>query len=174
MNRKGSKTVLALYPNQLGFGYALMENALTLKDYQIVVSRPMSNKYLLKRIRELIKFYEPEIVILEDIKTKRTIKSKRVQELMESILSYAVTNKIPFALYTREQIREVFLNFKAKSKFEIASTIAQNIPALKNRLGNKDRNSRIRRGNVKINQLQIHNIDYRRPTQLSNCISNLF
>lgn len=137
MNKKGSKTVLAFYPNQLGFGFCLMENALTLKDYQIVVSRPMSNSYLLKRIKKLIAFYEPEIVVLEDITTKKTRKSRRVQELMENIISYAVIQKITFALYSRQQIREVFLNFKAKSKFEIASTIAQNIPALKNRLGNK-------------------------------------
>jgi len=137
MNRKGSKMVLAFYPNQLGFGFSLMENALSLKDYQIVVSRPMSNKYLLKRIKELIAFYEPEIVVLEDIETKRARKSKRVKKLMQSVLNYAVTNKIPFAQYTRAQIREVFLNFKAKSKYEIASTIAQNIPILKNRLGNK-------------------------------------
>ena len=137
MNRKGSKTVLAFYPNQLGFGFALMENALTLTDYQIVVSRPMSNSYLLKRIKELIVFYEPEIVILEDIETKKSRKSKRVQKLMNLIISYAISHKVPLAFYSREQIREVFLNFKAKSKFEIASTIAQNIPVLKNRLGDK-------------------------------------
>jgi len=134
MNRKGNKMVLAFYPNHLGFGFALMENALSLKDYQIVVSRPMSNKYLLKRIKGLIAYYEPDIVVLENIETKGTRKSKRVQRLMKSILNYAVINKIPFAQYTRAQIREVFLNFNAKSKFEISSTIAQNIPALKSRL----------------------------------------
>ncbi|AUP79093.1 hypothetical protein [Flavivirga eckloniae] len=134
MDRKGTKTVLAFYPNQLGFGFAIMENALTPKDYRIVVSRPMSNKYLLKRMKELIAFYEPEIVLLEDIETKRTRKSVRVQKLITSIVYHAKTNNIPVAQYTRAQIREVFLNFNAKSKYQIASTIAQNIPALKNRL----------------------------------------
>ena len=137
MDRTGNKTVLALYPNQLGFGYALMENALTIKDYQIVVSRPMSNTYLLKRMKELIEFYEPEIVVLEDISSKPNRKSKRVQKLMKELIAYAIRNKITVAQYTRRQIREVFANFNAFSKYQIATTIAQNIPALKNRLGNK-------------------------------------
>lgn len=134
MNRKGTKTVLALYPNQLGFGFALMENALTPKDYRIVVSRPMSNKYLLKRIQELITFYEPEIVVLEDTSRLISRKSRRVQNLIQDIVRYAKEQNITVAQYSRSQIREVFGNFNAKSKYQIAATIAQNIPILKHRL----------------------------------------
>lgn len=137
MNRKGSKVVIAIYPNQLGFGFALMKNALTLLDYRVVVSRPMSNTYLLKRMKELIDFYEPEVVILENINHKHTRKSKRVQKLITMLLLYTQTKNMVIAQYTRTQIREVFANFKAKSKHQIASTIAQNIPALKGRLKDK-------------------------------------
>ncbi len=33
MNKETEKYVLAIYPNQLGFGFSVMSNAKTLKEY---------------------------------------------------------------------------------------------------------------------------------------------
>lgn len=123
--------VLVFYPNYLGFGFAFMQNALTLKDYQIVTSRPISNTKLIKRIRDYIDYYEPDIVVLEDYKGKQSRKSKRVEKLIRSISDYAKTKKIKTIFYAREQIKFVFSEFNAKTKYEISKVVSENIPELK-------------------------------------------
>lgn len=131
MNKSKEKFVLAIYPNALGFGFAFMENALTLKDYQIVTARPMSNNTLMSRICDYIDYYEPDIVVVEDYKGKQSKKSKRVTKLIISISEYAQSKNIKTVFYSREQIKFVFSEFNAKTKYEISKTITENIPELK-------------------------------------------
>jgi len=128
MARDKDKHVLAFYPNPLGFGFAFMENALIVKDSQIVVSRPMCNKKLMGRIREYIDYYKPDIVILEDYRGKQSRKSKRVEKLIDSIVLYAREKNIEISTYARADIRFVFSNFNARSKHEIAKAIENNVP----------------------------------------------
>jgi len=137
MSKAKEKFVLAIYPNALGFGFAFMENALTLKDYQIVTARPMSNASLMKRISDYIDYYEPDIVIVEDYKGKQSKKSKRVTKLIISISEYAQRKNIKTIFYSREQIKFVFSEFKAKTKYEISKSITENIPELKKLLKSK-------------------------------------
>jgi len=128
---KNDKFTLAFFPNAKGFGFAFMQNALTLKDYQIVTSRPISNSTLMNRIRDYIDYYEPDIVILEDYNYKQSYKSKRVKKLIDTISEYAKTRKIKIVFYSREQIKFVFSEFNAKTKYEISKVISENIPKLK-------------------------------------------
>lgn len=123
--------ILALYPNPQGFGYAVMENALTVKDYQVVTVRPISNSKILKRVSEYLEYFKPELVVLEDYQGKQSRKSKRVEKLIDQIVKEAKLKGIQVASYAREQIRYTFRQFDAKDKHEISEAIARNIPTLK-------------------------------------------
>ena len=134
MTNKEEKFVLSFFPNQLGFGFSFLSNAYTVKDSQIVTARPMSNKSLMSRIREYVDIYEPEVVVLEDYNGKQSRKSKRIIKLIDEITEYAKTKNIPVASYSREQIKFVFSQFNARSKWEIAKAITESIPKLASKL----------------------------------------
>jgi len=141
--KEKSKTpiVLAFYPSFRGFGYAVMEKALEVIDTQVVAIRPVSNSMALKRMKEIIEYYKPEIVVLEDYRGMGSRKSKRVQKLIDSITKYAEKKKLNLTTYSRANIRFVFSNFNAHTKHEIATVIAENIPLMKNRLMEKRKTS---------------------------------
>jgi hypothetical protein len=131
MSKNKDKFVLAIYPNALGFGFTFMENAITIKDYQIVTARPKSNASLMKRIIDYIEYYEPDVVVLEDYNGKQSRKSKRIKELIETVKKFTDSKGIKTTMYAREHIKFVFNGFKAKTKFEISRAITENIPELK-------------------------------------------
>lgn len=131
MSKNKDKFVLAIYPNALGFGFAFMENAITVKDYQIVTTRPKCNKILMKRIADYIDYYEPDIVVLEDYHGKQSRKSERVKKLIDIIKKLAYRKQIKTLIYSRSHIKMVFAGFKARTKYEISRAICENIPELK-------------------------------------------
>lgn len=131
MSQNKDKFVLAIFPNALGFGFAFMENAITVKDYQIVTTRPKSNTTLMKHIIDYIEYYEPDVVVLEDYNGKQSRKSKRIKKLIDTIKKFADSKDIKTTLYSRAHIKMVFSGFKAKTKYEISRAICENIPELK-------------------------------------------
>lgn len=123
--------VLGIYPNSYGFGFALMQGALTVIDKGMIKIKPACNTEAMSKIKELIEKYEPQRIILEDFESNRLGKSARVKQLIRSIQSYLKAKDIPVSLYSREQIRLVFDIWNAKTRYEIAEVIAHNIPKLK-------------------------------------------
>jgi len=123
--------ILAIYPNSYGFGFALMQGSLTVIDKGIVRITPMTNAESLVRLKELIKKYEPERVILEDFKGNSSFKCARVKQLIQSVIAFMKINKISYSEYSREQIRIVFDIWNAKTRYEIAEVIVRNIPKLR-------------------------------------------
>lgn len=124
--------VLAIFVHARGFSIAIMENALTvINAYNVVIHRyPIRNKDVMKRIKEKIDFYLPEIVILEDAKGYGSKKSKRVKKNITLIENYAQSINLSVRKYSRNDIRFVFNTFNAHSKYEIAKVIAENIKQL--------------------------------------------
>lgn len=133
------QVVLALFANGRGVGLAVMKDALTLIEAYTVTAKtkPICNDYLLKRIKEKLEYYEPEVVVLEAPDGYGSRKSKRVRKLIDSIQNYAKGQKLGVFQYSRNKIRFVFNAFDAHTKYEIASAIAENIPRLKEKLPEK-------------------------------------
>lgn len=123
--------VLGIYPNSYGFGFALMQGALTVIDKGMMKIKPACNTEAMGKIKELIAKYEPERIILEDFESNRSFKSPRIKQLIRSVQSYLKAKDIPASLYSREQIRLVFEIWNAKTRYQIAEVIARNIPKLK-------------------------------------------
>jgi hypothetical protein len=130
--KRKTNVVLSLFVYSRGVGVAVLEDALTvLNAYNMVVHKyPVSNKELLKKIKEKIDFYLPEVVVLEDAKGYGSRKSKRVEKLIKQIEDYAITRGLTVTKYSRNDIRFVFGSFNAHSKYEIAKVITENIKQL--------------------------------------------
>lgn len=114
---------IALYPNAKGFGYAVIEHPVLFLDYGIATIRPISNHTILKRVIQMIEFYKPTNIIVPDYKGKYSSKSYRVKKLINTLVDYATDQEVMCYCYSREQIREVFNQFGAVSKYEIAMKI---------------------------------------------------
>ena len=91
-----SGLTMALFPNALGFGFAIMEDALTVEIAQVIAvkPRPISNAKVFEKIREKIAYYEPDTIIIEDYQKSR--KSKRVSKLLKGISEFCKERNIDF------------------------------------------------------------------------------
>lgn len=114
---------IALYPNAKGFGYAVIEDPVLFLDEGVATIRPISNHAILKRVIQMIEFYRPTNIIVPDYKGKYSSKSYRVKKLINILVEYATDQQVTCYRYSREQIREVFHQFGAVSKYEIALKI---------------------------------------------------
>ena len=125
---------MALFPNALGFGFTIMKDALTVEIAQTVAvkPRPVSNAKAMKKIREKVAYYEPDTIVIEDYQKSK--KSKRVSKLLKEISEFCKERNIDFYTYSRKDIRFVFSNFNAHTKYEIAKAISKNVDSMKDRL----------------------------------------
>lgn len=132
--RTTNDLVLALYPNFRGFGYAFLESPREPRDCGIVTVSPISNAKCLKHIKKFIDYYRPNLIILQDCKGDMYWKGKRTKKLLASIVALCEKEQLSVYRYTREQVRLVFGEFKAKTKYEIARKIVEWLPQLENKM----------------------------------------
>lgn len=132
-----SHTVMAVYPNSIGFGYAVVGNDILKPiDCGVVRITPVDNVKSIERIRQLIEHHSVTMVVVPNPVGKYWNKVNRIRELIDGIDLLAITLGIRVFRYSREQIRFVFGHFKAKSKQEIAEKIVEGIPKYQFRLPN--------------------------------------
>jgi len=128
--KKDHVIVLSLYPNSRGLGYVCLESPQLLKESGVLTIRPIFNGKILERIIKFVNFFKPEIIVVKDYGLGHSRQSKRGVELVESIAKYAEEIKVPVYRYTRQQMRDVFEQFEATSKYEIAKKIVSWFPQL--------------------------------------------
>lgn len=126
--------VLALYPNAVGFGYAIVKSPREPLECGVAQVSPISNRKCMERIKKFIDYYEPMLIVVQDLHGKSSFKSRRVKSLVQSICNYAMEKHLRVARYSREQIRFVFAEFDAKSKYAIAQTICKWLPQFEYRM----------------------------------------
>jgi hypothetical protein len=129
-----NKNLIAIYPNTLGFGYVVLDDKGEILDYSMVSIRPVQNKKCLDRIHEMVLYYQPQILILEDY--KKSNKSERIRKLLKNICDYGQDSFRIFK-YSKEQIKNTFEVFGARNKYEISKKIAEAYPQLKTKLPDK-------------------------------------
>lgn len=126
--------MITIYPNTLGFGYVILNEKGEILDYGLTSIRPVQNDKCLTKIKEIVCYYQPHILILEDY--KNSIKSQRIKELIKRI-STCTNDDIKIFQYTREQVKDTFELFGARNKYEISKKISEAYPQLKTKLPNK-------------------------------------
>jgi len=128
--KKDTSLILSLYPNARGLGYASIEPPQKLLDSGIIDVRPVSDDQILARITKFVEFHRPTLIIVRDSNVKNVGATTRVQKLINSIADFAAKHTIPVHKYSRQQIRDVFEQYGATSKYEIAKRIIPWYPEL--------------------------------------------
>lgn len=132
-----SNVLYAVYPNARGFGFVYMENARKLIDFGTVRVNPISNKRIIEKIKRSLEYMRPSLVIVNDADGKYSRSGRRVRKLIASIETLASILKLTFVKYSRDQIRGVFNEFGAVTKYEISQIILTEFKELENRLPKK-------------------------------------
>ncbi len=81
-----------------------------------------------RKIQDLIEFYEPEVVIMEDYAEKRSRRCTRIQALLKNIAQLAEEKGITNYRVPRTEIRSFYSRFGARTKHERAKLIAEQFP----------------------------------------------
>jgi len=122
-SKKGS--ILALYPNRQGIAYALFDESKSLIEYGIGHIRPISNTKTLKRVKQYISYYKPNLVLIRNLNDMPNRKSKRIEKLITLICEEVKLQGLEVHSYTRTQIKMVFEQFEAYSKYQISKKIIE-------------------------------------------------
>jgi Holliday junction resolvasome RuvABC endonuclease subunit len=127
-----NQRVLAIDPYTQGFGFALLEGALL--DWGLKEAKGDKNSVCLKKITDLIEYYQPDVIVLENPTGEGSRRYLRVQELIQEIVKLASSKRIKSQSFSRSQIKKAFSTSGAFTKYQIANTIAEQFPELASRL----------------------------------------
>lgn len=123
--------VLAIFPSRIGFGFAVFRGPWVPLDWgqrRVRGTKRGKNKQSLAQVSEIIEWYRPDVIVLEDYAGEGSRRTKRIQELIQDIDALAAEKKIRTYSYSRALIRECFSEFGAWTKQEIAGAIAESLP----------------------------------------------
>lgn len=126
--------VLAIDPCTQGFGLAVLEGADQLIAYEIKEAKGDKNDVCLKKIADLMKYYQPDVVVLENPTGEGSRRSARVQKLIGETMKLASIKKIKTRRFSRSQIRRAFSSSEVLTKHQIASAIARQLPEIASKL----------------------------------------
>ncbi len=122
---------LSIYICTRGFSYAVMDNALTLIETNLISPKKFNGTKLLKKIKKVITSFGDVTLILEDHSSKSNRKGKRSKMINNKVYSWAKKRGIVVKTYSRDDVREVFSRWMAYTKYDIAQVLVKNIEGLK-------------------------------------------
>jgi hypothetical protein len=129
--RSPAELICAIYPSTRGFGYAVFEGPNSLVDWGVRAIRSrQKNLASLSKVRELLAFYRPDVLVLEDYQGRGS-RAKRIQTLINLMTAHATEERITTASYCRSDVRS---SFGLTTKREIAEDIVREFPELEPRL----------------------------------------
>ena len=101
---------LSVHLNTRGFAFVLFESPLAPFDWgtpEIRGSR--KHERCLKKITAIIDQYVPEALVLQDMSEQGTRRAQRIVNLNAAITALAKSHELPVFVYSREIVRETFL-----------------------------------------------------------------
>jgi hypothetical protein len=134
--RSSAKLVFAAFPSTRGFGYAVFDGPKSLVDWGVKSVRSrQKNLESLRKIRELLAFYRPDVLVLEDYDGLGSRRAKRIQTLINLMTAHAADERIAIASFSRSEVRACFSSTgSTRNKRRIAESIARKFPELGPRL----------------------------------------
>lgn len=116
--------VMAVFPSTRGFGFTVFEGPLRPVDWGVKIVSDDKNSRSLEKVEKLVELYKPDVIVVEDYKGEGSRRAKRIEELVNDIVSLAKEYDIAVECYSRANIRSFFSRYGAVNKYEIAKTIA--------------------------------------------------
>jgi len=126
--------ILAIHPTSRGFGWALFESAIAPVDWGLTRVSTKRNARSLARLEKLLNRYDPKVVVFEEFSDRPARRAKRIQELCRQMIVLCSKRGLYTPIYSRETIRECFESSGARTRHDIALSIADHIEVFRRRL----------------------------------------
>jgi RNase H-fold protein (predicted Holliday junction resolvase) len=122
------RRTLAIAPSTRGVGYAVMEGFDTLVNWGVKPVKSNKNAGSLSKVKELIAFYDPELLVLSETAAQSSRRAPRIRMLTKCIARLAKDEMMMVVLYSQEQVRKTFFPEGRETKHELATQLAQRYP----------------------------------------------
>lgn len=119
--------VLAVHPFTRGMGWVAFEAPFSPYDWGIACPKGDRSRWCRERLAQLIQQLSPEVLVLETSKRPGAAESPRIRKLCQSFVSYARSQGVEVAIYSRQEVRSCFATVGAVTRQEIAESIARHI-----------------------------------------------
>lgn len=120
--------VLSVYPTYRGFGYVVFEGATNPIDWSTVTISERNNYLSIKKIKSLIKYYQPDVLVTGDYTEHKSRRSSHILSLTESIRKFEKEESLRVKTFTSSDISNVFEPFGAFTKYDRTQVIAKFLP----------------------------------------------
>jgi Holliday junction resolvasome RuvABC endonuclease subunit len=124
MHRKNTR-ILGIAPSTKGVGFAVIEGEHDLVDWGVKSVKGDKNARSLEHVILLLQKYRPGVLAMENICSKGTRRSRRIQTLAKAILASAMVEKLEVHVVSRQALNTTFLGDERGTKHEIAEQIAK-------------------------------------------------
>ena len=127
--------VLAIDPSTPGFGFAVPERGNRLVDWGVkrVIGRN-KNAASLAKVLALLRWYEPDVLVVEDCRAAGARRCARVRTLITDLQGLAANRQVPTVRVSPVRAREVCAGSRAATKEQIATALVTRFPELSPRL----------------------------------------
>lgn len=125
--------IFALHATSRGFGYVVFEGPFAPYDWGTVGARGDKNGVCLQKLEKMLDRFMPETLLLEEARSVAN-RSDRIARLYKAIVALCVSRSIDVAIYTLGEVKACFASAGARTRQEIAETVARMIDALGHRV----------------------------------------
>lgn len=122
--------IVAIDPTSHGFCFVVFEGPWKLIDWGHAHVRPATAVKCLERSAELLAWYVPSVVALEDWNAKGARRGLRVKHFLTALSGFVESSGGQVDLITKHDIKRVFSPNKRLNKHEVATYIAAAFPEL--------------------------------------------
>lgn len=123
--------ILSFFPSIHGVGVSYMNFDSQLIFTDMITSRKREAQKHVLRCIDYISNLAPSVVILEEYRKSRGGRKRGVsKEILSEIYAFAIKHGIRIKCYTRIDIKNVFANYNAEAKYEIATILCGIFPHL--------------------------------------------
>lgn len=122
---------VSIYVCSRGFSYAVMDDAVTLVETNLISPKKFNEEKVIKKIKKVITSFGDVTLVMEDYASKYSRKGQRSKRVIKKVLKWARRKGIVTKQYSRDDVREVFSKWMAYTKYDIAQVLVKNIEALR-------------------------------------------
>jgi Holliday junction resolvasome RuvABC endonuclease subunit len=121
--------VLGITPSSYGFGFAVMDGKDSLVNWGVKkVKGKGKNARCLSHVGDLIARYQPDVIAVEDTRSRGSQRSPRVQALIKKIATMAKGEHVKVKRFSRKQMKREFLSNERGTKHDLALHFAARFP----------------------------------------------
>jgi hypothetical protein len=128
--RQLDRLILAIYTTSRGFGFVVLEGRRRTIDWGTKEARGDKNRIVLKKANELMSWYKPDLLIVENTEAIASRRVDRIRKLHRQLIDLATTHKITVRQFGRSEIKAAFATRPASTRYEIAQAISRELPDL--------------------------------------------